>query len=196
MKTTVDWQAVEREYRAALLSNRELADKHGCSEAAVRKRAKAGGWQKDLSAMIRKRVANKVAQAPARRKRNDPPPQQDEKRAERQEAVDEQIVEDASSAIAEIISEHHEVLSKTRERVERVFGGLDKLLDEMEKAKDEEDRQSMLARSAKLLELHTRTLERILKLERVSYGLDESDEAAGKRRTLSDLLKAVMDDES
>lgn len=42
----IDWQAIEADYRAGVLSNRELADKHDVSEAAIRARAKRYGWVK------------------------------------------------------------------------------------------------------------------------------------------------------
>lgn len=42
----VDWAAVEREYRANKMSNRQIAARHGISEAYVRKRAKEEGWDR------------------------------------------------------------------------------------------------------------------------------------------------------
>lgn len=52
MTTDINWDAVERDYRAGQMSNRELARVHGVSEAAVRKRAKRDGWEKDLSVLV------------------------------------------------------------------------------------------------------------------------------------------------
>lgn len=48
-----DWWPVELDYRAGLLSNREIGTKHGISEGYVRKKAKELGWQRDLKARIR-----------------------------------------------------------------------------------------------------------------------------------------------
>lgn len=48
----VDWLAVEADYRPGILSNRDIARKHGCTEGGVRKKAKKEGWVKDLSAKI------------------------------------------------------------------------------------------------------------------------------------------------
>jgi hypothetical protein len=42
----IDWTAIEADYRAGVLSNRELAAKHEVSEAAIRARAKRYGWVK------------------------------------------------------------------------------------------------------------------------------------------------------
>ena len=40
----LDWSAIYTDWCAGRLSNRELAAKHGCSEGAIRRRAKAEGW--------------------------------------------------------------------------------------------------------------------------------------------------------
>ncbi len=36
----VDWESVERDYSAGLLSLRELADKHGTKESSIRYKSK------------------------------------------------------------------------------------------------------------------------------------------------------------
>lgn len=49
-KPAIDWEAVEREYRAGQLSNRMIAEKHGISDTAIRKRAKRDGWERERAA--------------------------------------------------------------------------------------------------------------------------------------------------
>lgn len=72
-KPRVDWDAVERDYRTGKFTDQELADKHGnrVTRQAISKRAKEKGWQKDLSAevrratrasLIREQVATRVAE--------------------------------------------------------------------------------------------------------------------------------------
>lgn len=51
-KRDIDWLAVEADYRPGIMSNREIAAKHGCTEGGVRKKAKAEKWVRDLSAKI------------------------------------------------------------------------------------------------------------------------------------------------
>lgn len=48
----VDWERVENEYRAGLLSVREIAANQGITHGAINKRAKRDGWERDLSAKI------------------------------------------------------------------------------------------------------------------------------------------------
>ena len=55
-KPTRDWEAIERDYRAGVLSLREIAAEHDLTEAAIRKRAKRDGWSRDLSAKIQARA--------------------------------------------------------------------------------------------------------------------------------------------
>jgi hypothetical protein len=40
----IDWTAIEVAFRAGTLSNRQIAERFGVSEANIRKRAKAGEW--------------------------------------------------------------------------------------------------------------------------------------------------------
>lgn len=40
----IDWKAIEAAFRAGTLSNRQIAERFGVSEANIRKRAKAGEW--------------------------------------------------------------------------------------------------------------------------------------------------------
>lgn len=51
-RPAADWEAIERDYRAGLLSLREIAAPQGISEAAIRKRARRDGWERNLAARI------------------------------------------------------------------------------------------------------------------------------------------------
>lgn len=52
-KTAPDWERIEADYRAGMLSVREIASRQGISHVAIAKRAKRDGWERDLSAAIR-----------------------------------------------------------------------------------------------------------------------------------------------
>lgn len=47
-----DWESIERDYRAGLLSVREIAASQGLTHGAINKRAKRDGWERDLKAKI------------------------------------------------------------------------------------------------------------------------------------------------
>jgi len=51
-RRSIDWEAVEPEYRAGIRSLRHIAAQFGCTEGAIRSKAKERGWERDLSARI------------------------------------------------------------------------------------------------------------------------------------------------
>ena len=65
-KKQIDWERVETEFRAGKLSIREIARQCGCSEKAIRKRAIADSWTRDLSAKIDEAVRNKLVRSEVR----------------------------------------------------------------------------------------------------------------------------------
>lgn len=42
----IDWKAIERDYRAGVMSIREIAKWYGLSDTAIHKKAKADGWER------------------------------------------------------------------------------------------------------------------------------------------------------
>ena len=63
-----DWQAVERDYRTGKFSNRELGAMHGCSHTQVSRRARLGGWERDLRGVIRQAASTAVIRAEVARR--------------------------------------------------------------------------------------------------------------------------------
>ena len=55
------WIAIEAEYRAGIRSNRQIAETHGVSEAAIRKRADQEGWEQNLADRVRLKAEEKIA---------------------------------------------------------------------------------------------------------------------------------------
>lgn len=62
-RQAVDWQAVERDYRAGILSLREMSAAHGVSHVAIKKHAEKTGWSRDLSAKIKAKADELVNRA-------------------------------------------------------------------------------------------------------------------------------------
>ena len=56
----LDWEVIEREYRAGQLSVREIAETHGVSHPAILKRAKHDGWERNLSDAVREKVTTRL----------------------------------------------------------------------------------------------------------------------------------------
>lgn len=57
----IDWEAIERDYRLGLLSDRELGTKHKVDHATISRRAKKLGWTKDKTAEIQAGVRAALA---------------------------------------------------------------------------------------------------------------------------------------
>ena len=62
----VDWEAVEAAYRVGTPSIRAIALNHGCSDTAIRKKAKECGWSRDLSAKVNAKADELVRMAEVR----------------------------------------------------------------------------------------------------------------------------------
>jgi replicative superfamily II helicase len=67
---TPDWEAIESAYRAGVLSLRDIGDKYGVTEGAIRKRAKKFDWVRKAvrryAKMVRKVVRKKSKRVPAK----------------------------------------------------------------------------------------------------------------------------------
>ncbi len=50
LRATTDWSAIEAAYRTGTQSVRDIADQHGITEGAIRKKAKASGWSRPAAA--------------------------------------------------------------------------------------------------------------------------------------------------
>jgi hypothetical protein len=62
-KAAPDWERIEADYRAGLLSVREIASAHGISHTYINTRAKKLGWLRDLSKRIQDKAEALVSNA-------------------------------------------------------------------------------------------------------------------------------------
>lgn len=80
---TPDWEAIESAYRAGVLSLRDIGDKYGVTEGAIRKRAKKFEWVRKDGTQVRKsgtqknkaRTSEKPARAGRTQKSTQPKPE-------------------------------------------------------------------------------------------------------------------------
>lgn len=64
-KKVIDWESVEKDYRAGILSLREMATAHNVSHVSIKKRADKDGWTRDLAAKIKAKADELVNRAEA-----------------------------------------------------------------------------------------------------------------------------------
>lgn len=185
--TRFDWDRIQRDYRTGQFSNRELSRQHGPSEATIRKRAKIEEWSRDLSEQIRQRVREKTTVAVTR----------DVVSAD----SDAEFIEEAAEAGAEIVRGHQHLLRQAKGLAKTLMELLEAQLTKGKitvqiKGGDVVEIDVPLEYAGKTLSNATVAVERVVKMERQSYGLDVDDkDPLGK--TLKELLAEVApgDDE-
>ncbi|AZR94604.1 hypothetical protein BBB39_13060 [Bordetella trematum] len=109
-----DWERIEADYRAGLLSVREIASSNGVSHVAIGKRAKRDGWERDLQAKIKAKADALVTKAEVT------------KEVTSEQAVTERRIVDANAqVIADVRVSHRRDIARARSLAM-------KLLDELE----------------------------------------------------------------
>lgn len=194
-----DWEAIERAYRAGLLSVREIAASCGVSHTAIQKRAKANSWERDLKAKIKAKADSLVAKREVATQV-----------ASKSVETEREIIELNAEVIANIRMAHRGDISRGRRMTNKLLDELEAMTDEQGTIKeliaqlkdgdldDGEAMSDMLALANKMGALPSRTktmkelaetLKTLVMLERQAYGLDEK--AGGND---ADELSKLMDD--
>ena len=194
-----DWEAIERAYRAGMLSVREIASSCGVSHTAIQKRAKANGWERDLKAKIKAKADSLVAKREVATQV-----------ASKSVETEREIIEVNAEVIANIRMAHRGDISRGRRLTNKLLDELEALTDEQGTIKeliaqlkdaDHDDGDAMadvLALANKMGALPSRTktmkelaetLKTLVALERQAYDLDTK---AGNSD--ADELSKMMDD--
>lgn len=174
-----DWEAIERAYRAGLLSVREIAGAHGVTHTAINKRAKAQGWERDLQAKIKAKADSLVSKAEV------------SKQVSKETVETERGIVDANArVIADIRMAHRGDITRAREMTNRLLDELSDLtenralFDQLGELMENPDGRgidklndlyhkviSMPGRTKSMKEL-SETLRTLIGLERQAYGMD------------------------
>ncbi|MBB1617029.1 hypothetical protein A9978_31730 [Pseudomonas sp. UMC65] len=174
-----DWEAIERAYRAGALSIRTIAERQGVSDTAIRKKAKALGWARDLSDQVRKEVRSKLVRGEVR---NDQGANCE---------LDAEIIEEAAEEGAQVVRSHRRDIRKATNIANLLMDDLlttIKRREEIEDAIAEETaddesgfrRSSMFAAvalpsNAKTLFQLSSAMKNLQVLERQAFSLDEKE---------------------
>lgn len=199
-RKAADWEAIERDYRAGILSLREIATKDGnVTEGAIRKKAKVQGWTRDLSAKIKAKADDLVRKEEVRT----------QVRSETA-ANERQAIEASAQAIAAVRLNHRGDIKRARELVIRMLeelelqtGRLDEFdqLGELLYAPNDNGIDKLNELYRKVIGLSGRvsnvkalsdSLKTLITLEREAWGLNDlPTEGAGAGRELSDVERAT-----
>jgi hypothetical protein len=157
----LDWESIEKHYRAGKLSIREIGQ-CGCDEKQIRRRAGAEGWVRDLSEKINEAVRNKVVRSSVRI--TDP--------------TEREIVESASNEGAAVLTLQRKDIIALREFEEKL---LEELAGEPTKLYITQYQGQIVQKvigltvteRAQTLQILSSVRERRINLERQAWGIDD-----------------------
>ncbi|WP_311270502.1 hypothetical protein [Sphingobium sp. WCS2017Hpa-17] len=164
-KNTIDWPRIEIEYLAGEDSIREIADRHEISDTAIRKRAKAEGWERLV------RTANRREPD-----RSPPPPPPSDPATPADSA---KVADDARSLIGRMLDELDVVTSRR--------GELEDMIVEATDGDDDDARRDAMMKALSLPS-------RANTLKTLALALKTTNEASapqGKKAAAQDRANAV-----
>lgn len=178
-KKVIDWERIERDYRAGLLSVREIAAARGITHGAINKRAKRDGWDRDLHARIQAKADALVSKREV-----------STTVSAEQADTDRLIVEANATVVADVRMAHRKDISRSRKLANSLLGELEAMTDNAESfanlgeilggADDSQDKLIELYRKvialpgrSRVLKELSDTLKTLIALERQAYSIDE-----------------------
>lgn len=177
-----DWEAIEKDYRLGRYSNRQLAKKYGVSESGLRLKIKDKGWKKDLSKTVSQRVKEKVTTQAANSLAED--------NGDGFKPSEEDIVEAAATTAANVVFEHRAYALKARvilgsliARVEEQIESGKTTVVQFGNAMEVDIDNKEVSQTINAI---TQSLERIVKIERQSFRLDDDDKEENPATELTD----------
>ncbi|MBA3015222.1 MAG: hypothetical protein KKD63_04640, partial [Proteobacteria bacterium] len=115
---SIDWEAVERDYRAGVKTLRVIGEEYGVSHVAITKKAKKDGWTRDLFAKIQAKADELVTKEMVT------------KEVTSEGLVTErQIVEANAEAIKDVVLSHRRDIGRTRGLVVSMLAELEAQTD-------------------------------------------------------------------
>lgn len=172
-RKAVDWEAVEREYRAGIRSLKDIGAEFGVSDAGILKRAKKEEWQRDLTERIRAKAEAKVSAALV-----------SEKVSAESNANERIVVEASAQVLADALLGQRRDVSRSRSIVQRLF-------DELEAQGDGLEELAMLGEA-----LESGDEEKLAQIARKVIAfpsrVDSAKKLAESLRTLVELERKVL----
>jgi len=147
----IDWEAIEREYRAGQLSIREIATQFNITHPAIIQKAKHEGWKRDLTKRIRERVTTKLLTADVTVTN----------------AKEEEIIDQAAFRAVEVIKLHREDAKKQQEIIRRLMAILDERVNQDDKPTMDDVRYT-----GAVMRDCSQAFAKLVGIERQSYGID------------------------
>jgi hypothetical protein len=173
-----DWELIEEHYRAGILSLRAIASQFGITEGAIRKRAKAEGWQRSLADKVRKAAREKLVRSDGTLEGTQP------------RSSDKDVAEKAADVIVSVARDHRSTIKRGRGLVFSLLAELQEASDNREAIEEEIEietagdrdgkRRAMMlkavglpSRAGVMLNLSA-AMKNIVALERQAFNMDDA----------------------
>jgi ribosomal protein S13 len=201
-KKRPDWERIEGDYRAGLLSVREIAASQEVSHTAIQKRAKTNGWERDLAAKIKAKADALVAKREVAKEV-----------ATAQVETERQLVDANAQVIADIRMAHRKDIARSRslamlllEELERETGDSDLFEELGEILRSEDDKgqdkrndiyRKVISGAARVdsMKKLAETLKTLIGLEREAYGIAEAQKLDINAKIQSDRKPQELTDD-
>ena len=198
-RNDIDWEAVERDYRAGQLTVAQMADKHGVSTSQIKVKAKDKEWQRDLSSAIKARAKAKISQIDVQALVEAAASEMAELSAKQSAMVQQSAIEQAADVAAGIVMSHRKHYSKVKtlaaDMLEEVaeFGREKESINKLCQIIGQDDplaaqaikRVTGFSGRVQSLEKLANTLVKIADAERKAFGIDDEEKGG---TTIEDLL--------
>lgn len=117
-KKSIDWERIEYDYRAGILSVREISEARGVSHTAVNKKAKQLGWERDLKAKIKAKADALVSKAEVSKEVSS-----------RRVATEKETVDSNAKLLADVRMSHRKDISRFRNLASKMLAELEGVTD-------------------------------------------------------------------
>lgn len=120
-----DWDAVEKDYRAGLLTDRQIGEKYGVSHASVHQQAKKRGWARNLVGRAIAKADEKLAKEELSKKLS----------SKGKVATERDLVETVSEVMFDAVLNQKSDIRRARSMVQRLWELVDAELDHPDELK-------------------------------------------------------------
>ena len=167
MSKVVDWEDVEIDVRAGLMTYAQMSKKHGISAGRIAQKKTEKGWTRDVAAKIKAKTEEKLNAAALNGKLNP-----------RQKATEAAVIEAGAKLHASILLTHRKEIAEARAIVQR-------LLVELRRATKKHDLPTRAMVAQRLANAQATLIER----ERQAYGIGGNNDET--KQTLPEWLDAA-----
>lgn len=174
-----DWAVAEQDYRAGILTLREIGSRQGVTHTAVGKRAKRGHWTRDLAVRVRRRADEKFSAALSALTSPDRFPSTVSTEVA---ALDAETVESHAEAIVRIRLQHKASIKRCGELSDALFAELASRMGSLDACRDAAEKATELAANIKMFKDLTDAMSKVVRMETRAFRLDEEPDFTARGR--------------